>query len=42
MLYRQQQQIDAALNLNEQLLRQLATIEAKSADPAETEIPPHY
>ena len=42
VIYRQQQQIDAMLTVNRQLLDQLESLEAKSADPNRVEIPPHY
>jgi SlyX protein len=42
VIYRQQQQIDAMLKLNRQLVDQLESLESKSADPNRVEIPPHY
>jgi len=42
VIYRQQQQIDAMLTINRQLLDQLESLEAKGADPNRVEIPPHY
>lgn len=42
VIYRQQQQLDALLNLNRQLVSQLETLEGKTADPNRVEIPPHY
>jgi uncharacterized coiled-coil protein SlyX len=42
VIYRQQQQIDAILNLDRQLVSQLESLESKSADPGAEEIPPHY
>ena len=42
VIYRQQQQIDAMLTVNRQLLDQLESLEAKGADPSRVEIPPHY
>lgn len=42
VLYRQQQQLDAALAMNHQLRQQLEEIEGRTGDPAAVEIPPHY
>ena len=42
VLYRQQQQLDAALAMNQRLLQQLEDIEGRTADPTAIEIPPHY
>jgi uncharacterized coiled-coil protein SlyX len=42
VIYRQQQQIDALVSVNRQLLDQLESLEAKGADPDRVEIPPHY
>jgi uncharacterized coiled-coil protein SlyX len=42
VLYRQQQQLDAALALNQRLRQQLEDIESRTADPTAVEIPPHY
>ena len=42
VLYRQQQQLDAALTMNQQLRRQLEDIEGRSGDATAVEIPPHY
>lgn len=42
VIYRQQQQIDAMLTINRQLLDQLESLEAKGSDPNRVEIPPHY
>jgi uncharacterized coiled-coil protein SlyX len=42
VLYRQQQQLDAALAMNQRLLQQLEDLESRSGDPAANEIPPHY
>jgi uncharacterized coiled-coil protein SlyX len=42
VLYRQQQQLDAALAMNQRLRRQLEDIESRSGEPTATEIPPHY
>jgi len=42
VIYRQQQQLDAMLTLNRQLVDQLESLESKSADPNRVEIPPHY
>lgn len=42
VLYRQQQQLDAALAMNHRLRQQLEDIEGRTADPTAVEIPPHY
>lgn len=42
VLYRQQQQLDAALAMSQQLRQQLEGLEDRSADATATEIPPHY
>ena len=42
VIYRQQQQLDALLHLNRQLVNQLESLEGKTADPSRVEIPPHY
>ncbi len=42
VLYRQQQQLDAALAVNQQLRRQLEEIEGRTGDANPVEIPPHY
>jgi uncharacterized coiled-coil protein SlyX len=42
VIYRQQQHLDALLNLNRQLVGQLEALEGKTADPNRVEIPPHY
>jgi len=42
VLYRQQQQLDAALAMNQRLRQQLEDIESRSGDPTAIEIPPHY
>jgi uncharacterized coiled-coil protein SlyX len=42
VIYRQQQQIDAILDLNRQLASQLESLESKSGDSSAAEIPPHY
>jgi SlyX protein len=42
VVYRQQQQLDAALALNLELRRQLAEIGGRTSDPTAVEIPPHY
>jgi SlyX protein len=42
VLYAQQRQLDELLSVNRQLLRQLETLEARSADATRLEIPPHY
>ena len=42
VVYRQQQEIDAALELNRQLRRQVEDLGSRAADPNAVEIPPHY
>ena len=42
VLYRQQQQLDAALAMNQRLREQLEEIEGRSTDATAVEIPPHY
>jgi len=42
VVYRQQQEIDAALELNRQLRRQVEDLGGRSADPGAVEVPPHY
>ena len=42
VLYRQQQQLDAALAMNQRLRQQLEEIESRSSDATSIEIPPHY
>jgi SlyX protein len=42
VVYRQQQEIDAALELNRNLRRQIEDLESRSPDPGAVEIPPHY
>jgi uncharacterized coiled-coil protein SlyX len=42
VIYRQQQQLDAALALNRQLRQQLEASEDRRGDPTAIEIPPHY
>jgi len=42
VLYRQQQQLDAALAMNQRLRQQLEEIEGRTANPTAVEIPPHY
>jgi uncharacterized coiled-coil protein SlyX len=42
VIFRQQQQIDAMLNLNRQLVSQLESLESRSGDASPVEIPPHY
>jgi uncharacterized coiled-coil protein SlyX len=41
VIYRQQQ-LDAALAMNQRLRDQLEDIESRTADPTAVEIPPHY
>lgn len=42
VVYRQQQQLDSALAMNQRLREQLEDIESRTADPTAVEIPPHY
>ena len=42
VLYRQQQQLDAALAMNQGLRQQLEELEGRTHDTAPVEIPPHY
>lgn len=42
VVYRQQREIDAALELNRNLRRQVEDLENRSSDPVALEIPPHY
>ena len=42
VVYRQQQQIDAALAMNQRLRDQLQELDGRTPDAAPVEIPPHY
>ena len=42
VMYRQQREIDAMLELNRQLTSQLEQLETRAADASSVEIPPHY
>jgi len=42
VVYRQQGEIDAALELTRNLRRQVEDLESRSTDPVAVEIPPHY
>lgn len=42
VVYRQQRQLDRALEMNRLLLQQLEQIETRAGDAATVEIPPHY
>jgi uncharacterized coiled-coil protein SlyX len=42
VVYRQQQQIDAALAMNQRLRDQLQDLEGRTPDAAPIEVPPHY
>lgn len=42
VVYRQQQQIDAALAMNQRLRDQLQDLEGRTPDASPVEIPPHY
>ena len=41
-MYRQQQQLDAALAMNQRLRLQIEEIDGRGADATAVEIPPHY
>ena len=42
VVYRQQQQLDAALAMNQRLRLQIEEIDGRGADATAVEIPPHY
>lgn len=42
VVYRQQREIDAALELNRNLRRRVEDLESRSPVPGAVEIPPHY
>jgi len=42
VLYRQQQQLDAALAANQRLREQLEELEGRTGDAMPVEVPPHY
>jgi len=42
VVYRQQQQIDAALAMNQHLRQQLQEFDGRASDASAVEIPPHY
>jgi uncharacterized coiled-coil protein SlyX len=42
VLYRQQQQLDAALAMNQRLREQLEDLEGRTGDATPVEVPPHY
>jgi len=42
VVYRQQREIEALLELQRRLREQLEDLEGRSADPDAVEIPPHY
>jgi len=42
VVYRQQQALDGALEMNRRLSEQLEDLENRSSDPTAVEIPPHY
>lgn len=42
VLYRQQQQLDAALAMNQRLRQQVEEMDSRSSDSTSVEIPPHY
>jgi SlyX protein len=42
VLYRQQREIDALMDRNQQLREQVQQLEDRGAEPGGVEIPPHY
>ena len=42
VLYRQQRELDALRDRNQQLVEQVQQLEDRGGDPAVAEIPPHY
>ena len=42
VVYRQQRELDALRNRNQQLHEQLQQLEERGGDPSRVEIPPHY
>jgi SlyX protein len=42
VLYRQQRELDALRDRNQQLVEQVQQLEDRSGDPTGVEIPPHY
>lgn len=42
VMYRQQREIDALRERNQQLLEQVQQLEDRGGDPNRVEIPPHY
>lgn len=42
VVYRQQQELDRALEMHRQLGRQLEEFASRAIDPSAVEIPPHY
>jgi SlyX protein len=42
VLYRQQRELDALRDRNQQLLEQVQQLEDRAGDPNAVEIPPHY
>ncbi len=42
VLYRQQQQLDAVVAMNQRLREQLEDVESRASDATPVEIPPHY
>jgi len=42
VLYRQQRELDALRDRNQQLVEQVQQLEDRSGDPNGVEIPPHY
>ena len=42
VLYRQQRELDALRDRNQQLVEQVQQLEERGGDPSRVEIPPHY
>ena len=42
VLYRQQRELDALRDRNQQLLEQVQQLEERGGDPNQVELPPHY
>jgi len=42
VIYRQQQQLDATLAMNQRLREQLEELEGRAGEATPTEVPPHY
>ena len=42
VIYRQQQQLDSTLAMNQRLREQLEELEGRAGEATPTEVPPHY